>query len=1267
MAEPGMMPTSEDDVRPEWRCGDVVLELYEVKEKLAGGMGLVYRIRHRGWNVELAVKSPSLRTNLFDPEANLRDIEARLLNFENEAEAWVGLGLHPHTVSCAYVRRLGGIPRVFAEWVDGGSLAEAIGKKAARKTGWLYEGGTHTALARILDVAIQVAWGLEHAHAHQLIHQDVKPANVMLARDGTAKVTDFGLARARAAAGERTQVVPGASLLAGYGGMTPAYCSPEQYRAHYGRPELPLTRRTDVWSWALTVLAMFTGDPPTPEGQLGAGALASLRETGPASAHIPALPPMVADLLAHCLAHDPRDRPQRMSELADVLADQYGDLVGEPYWRPRPEAATLRADGLCNQALSLLDLGKVQRAEQLWEQALEADPHHPHTVYNRGLHRWRDGRITDQQLIAELEGVRASHPDEWIDEYLLALVHLERGDPGTARELLAGAARREPDHPDLSAALAQADQQPAPPEPILLKGHTGEVTSAALSADGGVAVTGGGGRDRTVRVWELATGRCVHTLEGHRYDVTAVAVSADGRMVVSGDRSGSIRMWDTLGGSRVPIEPGHTCVIDSIALRADGCLALTGCVGGLVHAWNVETGRLQPVFLPGPDPGTHRVIDRGMPPNPRAAPGGHWTLLGTHGRLAVSWYRGIGQLCVWELATGRVRYTMINQHSPVVISGDGLVVLTEHTDGTTQVYVLESGQRLHSFRRHPHGGAAAAVSGSAQVALCRNEHARTVQLCDLATGRCRLTLSGDRYPTGALTVSPDGRRVLSGSPAGKDGIARVWELPPAGPRASWSYSRPRTAEALAADRDAFIRALAETDQLIEMDRRADAADVLRAARRLPGHPRDPAVIKRWREVGKVGRRTSLRAYWLVRRIKIGAGSVVASAVERNVVLCGESDGTVRMWDITSGGCVGTLSGHTKAVRSILLTADQRRVLSGSADGTARVWDLDSGRCLHSLDGHTGMVESIAMTPDGRRALSSGQGPTVRVWDPGTGKVLRPIESGDGWVHALALSPDGGLAVSVSRRVGQRLEHVGARVWNAETGRYLCTLGGSRREFGDAEAVVISPDGRLALTDYHGEVDVWELHSGQRRHRLAICGGPLVVSPDSRLALTGGDAGPVKVWHLQTGSLVHTLEGHRGSLSALTVSADSRFAVSAGQDCEVRVWDLSAARCLATMDGHTTAPKWLGLSAAGHCVVTCDESELLVWELDWDYEFPPPAEWDEGARPYLAALFVRSGNNWTREELVATLLNAGFGWLDVDAARARCKDGGSGTPQGAATS
>ncbi len=177
-----------------WRAGDLVLGLYEVVGVLGeGGMGRVYRVHHRGWDLDLAVKVPL--------PAVLEDAGGADL-FEREAETWVNLGLHPHVVTCHYVRRVEGLPLVFAEYADGGSLHDAL------KTRRL------DSVEAILDVAIQFAWGLDHAHQQGLVHRDVKPANVMLTADGLAKVTDFGLARSRAVAEVDAAMVAMAALSA---------------------------------------------------------------------------------------------------------------------------------------------------------------------------------------------------------------------------------------------------------------------------------------------------------------------------------------------------------------------------------------------------------------------------------------------------------------------------------------------------------------------------------------------------------------------------------------------------------------------------------------------------------------------------------------------------------------------------------------------------------------------------------------------------------------------------------------------------------------------------------------------------------------------------------------------------------------------------------------------------------------------------------------------------------------------------------------------
>jgi serine/threonine protein kinase len=359
----------EPDIPAEWQPGDTLLDTYEVKGLLGeGGMGKVYRVHHKSWNIDLALKSP--RPEIFAKTTGRE-------SFIREAETWVDLGLHPHIVSCYYVRTIGEIPRIFAEYVEGGSLKDWIEDR------WLYEGGKAIALERILDIAIQFAWGLAYAHEQGLVHQDVKPANLLLTPQGLAKVSDFGLAKARAAAGEPVGQDGAGSLLVSSGGYTPAYCSPEQ-AAH-----AQLSPRTDIWSWALSVLEMFTGGVTWLSGVVAAGALEDYLEVGVEEDDLPTMPERLAELLGKCFLEDPQARPGDLIVIAGRLADIYHQAIGQAYAREMPDAAELRADNLNNRALSMLDLGRDKDAREVLKQALAVDAVHPQAAYNLALVQWR--------------------------------------------------------------------------------------------------------------------------------------------------------------------------------------------------------------------------------------------------------------------------------------------------------------------------------------------------------------------------------------------------------------------------------------------------------------------------------------------------------------------------------------------------------------------------------------------------------------------------------------------------------------------------------------------------------------------------------------------------------------------------------------------------------------------------------------------------------------------------------------------------------------
>ena len=309
MIENSRIPRPPED----WLPGQLLLGDYEVQRVLGqGGMGKVYLVRSRTTATEFALK-----------RALIKDDKNRQ-NFLSELQTWIDLPEHPHIAGCRFFRTIDDEIAIFSEYVGGGTLAD-----------WIRERRLLT-LEQILDVAIQSAWGLQALHDHGLVHQDMKPGNVLMTPEGIAKVTDFGLARARARGSEGQFLSPspaqeGQNVLVSFGGMTPAYCSPEQ------AAKQTLSRKTDIWSWGVSVLDMFYGEASCRYGQAAGEALEGYFEPGAVDATLPRLPEGMTKILGKCFQPKPEHRWESMGEVADALLSLYSNECEHAYPRQIPE------------------------------------------------------------------------------------------------------------------------------------------------------------------------------------------------------------------------------------------------------------------------------------------------------------------------------------------------------------------------------------------------------------------------------------------------------------------------------------------------------------------------------------------------------------------------------------------------------------------------------------------------------------------------------------------------------------------------------------------------------------------------------------------------------------------------------------------------------------------------------------------------------------------------------------------------------------------
>lgn len=301
-----------------WTIGKVLPGSYEVVRRLGrGGMGTVYLVERKP-----ATRSLRFAVKTLSPEIAGDPVRRR--TFLRELRTWIDLPDYPHIVSCRFFRTIENTLAVFAEYVDGGSLDQ-----------WI-RSHPEAPVDHLLDLAIQIAWGLHCAHQSDVIHQDVKSSNVMITRDGIAKISDFGLARSRfsrqisQSAIEIASIDTADTLAVSGNGMTQAYCSVEQAR---GRK---ITRRTDQWSFGLIVLEMFNGGMNWQLGSMAPILLDGYLTRGPLQA-MPKMPDELVAILRKCFRDNPLERWKNMKSLADALKRVYHEVTGQPYPRIMPE------------------------------------------------------------------------------------------------------------------------------------------------------------------------------------------------------------------------------------------------------------------------------------------------------------------------------------------------------------------------------------------------------------------------------------------------------------------------------------------------------------------------------------------------------------------------------------------------------------------------------------------------------------------------------------------------------------------------------------------------------------------------------------------------------------------------------------------------------------------------------------------------------------------------------------------------------------------
>lgn len=624
-------------------------------------------------------------------------------------------------------------------------------------------------------------------------------------------------------------------------------------------------------------------------------------------------------------------------------------------------------------------------------------------------------------------------------------------------------------------------------ETVIQKGHELAVVAVAVSADSNYMATAS--KDRSAKLWEVATGREVRSFLGHELSVTTLAFSSDGKLLLTGSNDKSIRMWDVETGEALFVLPTNDYITSVYFDPLNRFFVYAGYNttgrGDSAVVFDVKTKRIITKIRVVPDTGLRSGVD---------------IAVSTDGAL-LAFGEDNHTVRVYETTSWKLvkEFTKDNGFcgscgTRVAFSNDGKNLFMASHHGAIKKYNIETGELEIQYAAEIEDLTGMSLSPDGRGIAIATE--KKIIVYDVNNGQILASLDAEeKSEFHDLAFGLKSEKVFVGS---DNNTAMVWDfrqqkqLP-----AFTGFLNKRDKGGLNYDPNFYWE--------------SHIAKYVRLKNSLRITNDGKTLLK-----GKFGTK--------VKRWDIATGKAVMDySGHKKAVLCydlsqdgkrlltGGGDGKIMLWDVATGDSLLVIESYREPIFDIHFSTDETKVLSSSweaslkihdlktgkattqisfpqysaytilphptdlyvftanLDNSLQMWETDTRTVVRNFVGHTDVVSSLTLSADQKTLLSAGWDGSIRMWDIGTGLMTRKFVHPSGAVHTAIFNTDNKLIYSAG---ADRV----IRGWDVNTGKVVTSFSGHNAEI---TSLLFSPDNKMLIShSLDGVTKFWELSSGK---------------------------------------------------------------------------------------------------------------------------------------------------------------------------------------------